>query len=73
MKENWKVVEDGTLSSIEKTDEEVDDYCVFSSFTKAKKNLIENLKDQVNQYKNAIKIAREMKASEIKHRKEIYE
>lgn len=73
MKENWRIIHDGTLSSIERTDDEVDHYDVFPTFSKAKKAMIQSFQETIREYKHAVQKARQLKKSEIKHRREIYE
>jgi hypothetical protein len=73
MKENWKIIQDGIYSSIEKTDDDVDDSTVFATFTAAKLNLIDELKKQISDFKLAVRNLRNLKKDEVKHRREIYE
>lgn len=55
MKKNYRLVEDNYYSSIEETEEEVDNYSVFSTVAKAKKVLIKNMKQEIENFKRAIK------------------
>lgn len=55
MKKNYRLIEDNYYSSIEETEDEVDDYNVFSTLPKAKKALIRNMKQEITNFKNAIK------------------
>lgn len=58
MKKNYCVVEDGHLSSIEETEEKVNDnnnYYVFNTLAKAKKQLIANMKQDIANLKRSIK------------------
>lgn len=54
-KSNYKLVEDNYYSSIEKTEDEVDNYDVFKTLPQAKRKLIANMKQEIDNYKRAIK------------------
>jgi hypothetical protein len=55
MKKNYRIVEDLYYTSIEETDDDADDYSVFSTVEKAKKQIIRNMKREIDNYKTAIK------------------
>lgn len=54
-KPNYRLVEDNYYSSIEETEEEVDDYNVFKTLPQAKRALIRNMKQEIENFKRGIK------------------
>lgn len=55
MKKNYRIVEDLYYTSIEETEDEVDNYSVFSTIEKAKRVIIRNMKQEIENYKRGIK------------------
>jgi DNA phosphorothioation-dependent restriction protein DptG len=54
-KPNYKLIEDNYYSSIEETEDDVDNYDVFKTLPQAKRKLIANMKQAIENYKRAIK------------------
>lgn len=52
---NYKLVEDNYYSSIEETEDEVDNYDVFATLPQAKRKLIANMKLEIENFKRGIK------------------
>jgi len=55
MKKNYRIVEDLYYTSIEETEDEVDNYSVFATLNQAKRAITQSLKQEIENYKRAIK------------------
>ena len=62
---HYKIQYDGALSSIVATDEDIDDYEVFKTFSQAKKRLRNYLDGRVNEYRFALQSLKELRKCDI--------